>query len=63
MINGLCAKFSAKTGQEKAGILGKRMSSPVMNVDFTNASVNVKSAQALASPSADAALYISREKK
>lgn len=36
-----------------------------MNVDFTNASVNGKSAQVLvlASPSADAALYIGREKK
>lgn len=41
------------------------MTSPVMNVDFTNASVNGKSAQVLvlASPSADAALYIGREKK
>ena len=65
MINGLCAEFSAKTGQEKTEILKKLMSSPVMNVDFTNASVNGKSAQVLilASPSADAALYIGREKK
>lgn len=65
MINGLCAEFSAKTGQEKNGIIKKLMSSPVMNVDFTNASVNGKSAQVLvlASPSADAALYIGREKK
>ena len=36
-----------------------------MNADFTNANVNGKSAQVLvlASPSADAALYIAREKK
>ena len=65
MINGLCAEFSAKTGREKTEIIKKLMSSPVMNVDFTNASVNGKSAQVLvlASPSADAALYIGREKK
>lgn len=65
MVNGLCAEFSAKTEPEKTEILKKLMSSPVMNVDFTNASVNGKSAQVLvlASPSADVALYIGREKK
>ena len=65
MVNGLCAEFSAKTDREKTEIIKKLMSSPVMNVDFTNASVNGKSAQVLilASPSADAALYIGREKK
>lgn len=65
MINGLCAEFSARTGREKTEIIKKLMTSPVMNVDFTNASVNGKSAQVLvlASPSADAALYIGREKK
>ena len=65
MINGLCAEFSAKTGQEKTEIIKKLMSSPVMNVDFTNASVNGKSAQVLvlASPSADVALYIGKENK
>ena len=65
MINGLCAEFSAKTDQEKEEIIRKLMSFPVMNVDFTNASVNGKSAQilVLASPAADAALYIEREKK
>lgn len=43
----------------------KLMSSPVMNVDFTNASVNGKSAQVLvlASPSADVALYIGKGNK
>ena len=53
MINGLCGEYSAKTGQEKAEILGKLMLPPVINVDFTNASVNGKSAQVLvlASPS------------
>lgn len=65
MINGLCAEFSSKTDREKEEIIKKLMTSPVMNVDFTNASVNGKSAQVLvlASPSADAALYIGREKK
>ena len=65
MVNGLCAEFSTKTDHEKTEIIKKLMSSPVMNVDFTNASVNGKSAQVLvlASPSADAALYIGREKK
>lgn len=38
MIKGLCAEFSAKTSQEKTKIIKKLMSSPVMNVDFTNAS-------------------------
>lgn len=65
MINGLCAEFSSKTEQEKDEIIQKLMTSPVMNVDFTNASVNGKSAQVLvpASPCSDAALYIGREKK
>lgn len=65
MVNGLCKEFSDKTQQEKTEILEKLMSSPVMNADFTNASVNGKSAQVLvlASPSADAALYIGKEKK
>lgn len=65
MINGLCAEFSSKTDREKDEILRRLMTSPVMNVDFTNASVNGKNAQVLvlASPSAGAALYIGREKK
>lgn len=65
MINGLCEEFSCKTDTEKKDILTELMLSPVMNVDFTNASVNGKSAQVLvlASPSADTALYIAREKK
>lgn len=65
MINGLCAEFRAKTEHEKKEILKKLLSSPVMNVDFTNASVNGKERQVLvlASPSENAALYIGREKK
>lgn len=47
MINGLCAEFSLKTEPEKKKIIGKLMSSPVMNADFTNANVNGKSAQVL----------------
>lgn len=65
MINGLCEEFSQKTAPEKKEILRELMLSPVMNADFTNANVNGKSAQVLvlASPSADVALYIAREKK
>lgn len=65
MINGLCKEFSTKTEPEKKEIIKELMLSPVMNADFTNANVNGKSAQVLvlASPSADAALYIAREKK
>ena len=65
LVNGLCEEFSAKTDGEKKEILKKLMRSPVMNVDFTNASVNGKSAQVLvlASPSENVALYIGREKK
>lgn len=65
MINGLCREFSQKTEPEKKEIIKELMGSPVMNADFTNANVNGKSAQVLvlASPSADTALYIAREKK
>ena len=65
MINGLCEEFSGKTESEKKEIWKRLMTSPVMNVDFTNASVNGKSAQVLvlASPSENVALYIGREKK
>lgn len=65
MINGLCKEFSEKTEPEKKEIIKELMQSPVMNADFTNANVNGKNAQVLvlASPSADAALYIAREKK
>ncbi len=65
MVNGLTREFSAKTEKEKKEIIKKLMQSPVMNVDFTNASVNGHSAQVLilASPIADVALYIGRETK
>lgn len=65
MINDLAREFSAKTAEEKKEIIKKLMQSPVMNADFTNASVNGHSAQVLilASPIADVALYIGREKK
>ena len=47
MINCLCREFSEKTVDEKREIIRKLMSSPVMNVDFTNANVNGGSAQVL----------------
>ena len=65
MINGLAKEFSAKTEPEKKEIIKELMRSPVMNADFTNASVNGRGAQVLilASPTANVALYIGREKK
>lgn len=65
MINGLAREFSAKTREEKKEIITQLMQSPVMNADFTNARVNGQTAQVLilASPTADVALYIGREKK
>lgn len=63
MINGLCEEFSVKTEPEKKRILEKLMSSPVMNVDFTNANVGGKSAQVLASEQNWAVLYVARESK
>lgn len=65
MINGLCREFSAKSVSEKKEIIRRLMTSPVMNADFTNASVNGKNAQVLvlASPSAGVALYLGRERK
>lgn len=65
MINGLCEDFSEKSKAEKKDIIGKLMTSPVMNADFTNANVNGKSAQVLvlASEQNRAALYIARESK
>lgn len=65
MINGLCREFSEKTGDEKREIIRRLMTSPVMNADFTNATVNGKSAQVLvlASGSEGATLYIGKEKK
>lgn len=65
MINGLTGEFSAKTEAEKKEIIQRLLQSPVVNVDFTNASVNGHGAQVLilASPAENVALYIGREKK
>ena len=65
MVNRLCRDFSIRTEAEKKAIIKELMTSPVMNADFTNASVNGESRQVLvlASPSTGAALYIGREKK
>ena len=64
-INGLCEELSAKTETERNEIIGKLMTSPSMNADFTNANVNGNSAQVLvlASEQNHAALYIARESK
>jgi len=65
MINGLCREFSARTEPEQKEIYNTLMNSPVMNIDFTNANVNGKSAQVLicAAPDTAAALFIARENK
>ncbi|MDO5346635.1 MAG: hypothetical protein Q4E91_12955 [Lachnospiraceae bacterium] len=65
LINSLGREFSEKTGAEKQEIIRKLMYSPVMNADFTNANVNVKSAQVLvlASPLNNVSLYIGKEKR
>lgn len=65
LINGLAREFSEKTAPERQEIIRRLMRSPVMNADFTNASVNGKSAQVvvLASPSEGVALYTGKEKK
>ncbi len=64
-VNNLCEEFSRKTEAEKAEIVSRIMSSPVMNADFTSANVNGKSAQVLvlASAADQTALYIAREHK
>jgi hypothetical protein len=65
MINGLCKEFSSKTEAKQKEAYKALLSSPVMNVDFTNANVNGESAQVLicAAPDTAAALFIAREKK
>ena len=65
MVNGLIEEFSAKTGSEQKQSMETILSSPIMNVDFTNANVNGKSAQVLicAAPDTAAALFIAREHK
>lgn len=64
-INKLSREFSEKTEEERNAILEELMTSPVLNVDFTNADMNGESRQVLiiASPSADAQMYIAREHK
>ena len=64
-INGLCREFSEKSEIERNDILKAIMTSPVVNTDFTNANVNGEPKQVLiiASPSANASLFIARDKK
>ena len=64
-INGLCAEFAKKSKPEIDDIIAAIMTSPVANIDFTNANVNGDAKQVLimASPSKDAYLYIARDHK
>lgn len=64
-INGLCREFSNKSKEEQDAIIKDIMSSPVVNVDFTNANVNGDTKQVLiaASPDKGACMYIARDNK
>lgn len=64
-INGLCAEFATKSKPERDAIIADIMTSPVVNIDFTNANVNGDSKQVLimASPSKGTCMYIARDKK
>ena len=64
-VNDLCSEFAKKSKPEKDKIIADIMTSPVANVDFTNANVNGDAKQVLiiASPSKDAYLYVARDKK
>lgn len=64
-INGLCREFSLKSKKERDEIIRNIMESPAMNIDFTNANVNGESKQVLiiASPNADACLFMARDTK
>lgn len=65
LINGLCREFSLKSEKEREEIIRNIMESPAVNTDFTNANVNGESKQVLiiASPSADAYLFMARDTK
>ena len=64
-INGLCKEFSEKSAPERQEIINNLMTSPVMNVDFTNSNVNGKNKQVLilASPETGASLFVARDHK
>lgn len=64
-INGLCREFSLKSKKERDEIIRNIMESPAVNMDFTNANVNGESKQVLimASPGADAYLFVARDTK
>ena len=64
-INDLCSEFAQKSKPEKDKIIADIMTSPVANIDFTNANVNGDAKQVLiiASPSKGAYLYVARDKK
>ena len=64
-INGLCREFSIKSEKERGEIIRRIMESPAVNTDFTNANVNGEAKQVLiiASPSAEAYLFMARDAK
>lgn len=64
-INGLCKEFSLKSKKEQEEIIKNIMTSPVVNIDFTNANVNGEARQVLimASPQKNAYMYFARDSK
>ncbi len=64
-INGLCKEFSRKSKKEQEEIIKNIMTSPVVNIDFTNANVNGETRQVLimASPQKNAYMYFARDSK
>lgn len=64
-INGLCKEFSEKSEPERQEIIRTLMTSPVMNVDFTNANLDGDAKQVLILAAADnaATLFVARDNK
>ena len=63
MINGLSKEFSQKTEEEQKEAFADILLSPVMNVDFTRATVNGKKVNVLVCATPDNVLYFAKERQ
>lgn len=63
MVNGLCKEFSEKTQAAQKSAFADIQLSPVVNVDFTGAKVNGKSAQVVVCATPTTVQYFAREHK
>jgi len=63
MVGGLCREFSGKTEQEREKAFADLQLSPVMNIDFTGARAEGKSAQVAVCAAPGLTLYFAREHK